>query len=91
MVRLGQRGVSQIEGTLDQRRPTVRHEAENRMASRLHVRLDAERRQQLDEIAQEWGTTISDAMRRLIDDAYEAATVDQRRELVGDEPQRHEP
>ena len=45
---------------------------------RLSIRLDPRHRQRLEEIAAEKNETISDAVRRLIDDAYQR-TVQERR------------
>ena len=41
------------------------------MTNRLGVRLNDEHRRRLDELVQEKGVTISDAVRRMIDAAYE--------------------
>jgi hypothetical protein len=38
---------------------------------RLDVRLDQERRRKLKKLAAEWGTPVSEMVRRLIDRAYE--------------------
>ncbi len=43
-------------------------------ATRLDVRLDAERRTRLDELAEQRGISISEVVRSLIDDAYEEAS-----------------
>lgn len=43
------------------------------VASRLDVRLDADHRQKLEAIALARGTRISDAVRELIDQAYDEA------------------
>ena len=48
------------------------------MVTRLDVRLDDERRQRLEEIAREQGTPISDVVRSLIDDAWEAIMLERR-------------
>ncbi len=50
--------------------------------ARLDVRLDAERRQRLEKIAEEWGAPISEVVRRLIDDAYEEIARERRVEAV---------
>lgn len=49
---------------------------------RLHVRLDAERRRWLEELAEEGGMPISNVVRRLIDEAYECTMIERRREAV---------
>lgn len=48
----------------------------------MNVRLDAERGRRLEEIAEERGMAISDAVCRLIDDAYEDIMLERRREAV---------
>ena len=50
--------------------------------ARLDVRLDAERRRRLEEIAEESGAPISEVVRRLIDDAYERVALERRRKAV---------
>ena len=50
--------------------------------ARLDVRLDAERRRRLDELASERDTPISELVRRLIDDAYEDVMRERRMEAV---------
>ena len=52
------------------------------MVSRVEVRLDDEQRQRLDDIAEEQDATISEVVRRLIDDAWEAVMLERRRQLV---------
>ncbi len=52
------------------------------MVSRVEVRLDDEQRQRLDDIAEEQDATISEVVRRLIDDAWEAVMRERRRQLV---------
>ena len=52
------------------------------MVSRLDVRLDAERRQRLEAMAKDRGIPISDVIRRLIDDAYEAILQERRWQAV---------
>ena len=47
--------------------------------ARLHVRLDAERRRRLGEIAEERGVPISEVVRHLIDDALCGAALRERR------------
>ena len=49
---------------------------------RLHVRLDAERRRRLEELAEEGGMPMSDVVRGLIDEAYECTMLERRREAV---------
>ncbi len=51
------------------------------MTNRLDVRLDAEHRQRLEELARENGVPISEVVRRLIDGAY-ADILRNRRELA---------
>ncbi len=52
------------------------------MVSRVEVRMDEEHRQRLDAIAKEQGASISEVVRRLIDDAWEAKMLERRRQLV---------
>ena len=52
------------------------------MASRLDVRLDAERRRRLEELVKERGEPISDVVRCLIDDAYDDVIQERRRLAV---------
>ena len=52
------------------------------MAVRLEVRLDEKRRAQLEEIADTQGASISEVVRALIDDAYEAMIQEDRRRAV---------
>ena len=50
--------------------------------ARLDVRLDAERRRRLEELAAMRGESISQVVRCLIDEAYEAVMRERRREAV---------
>ena len=50
--------------------------------ARLDVRLDDEQRRRLDEIVEERGRPISEVVRGLIDDAYEAVMRERRLEAV---------
>ena len=50
--------------------------------ARLGVRLDAERRRRLEELAATRGEPISQVVRCLIDDAYEALVRERRREAA---------
>ena len=52
------------------------------MTSRLDVRLEAEHRRRLEELAQEKGMPISDVVRFLIDGAYEEIMRERRREAA---------
>ncbi len=52
------------------------------MTVRLEVRLDEKRRTQLEEIAGMQGASISEVVRVLIDDAYEAMIQEDRRRAV---------
>ena len=52
------------------------------MTNRLGVRLNDEHRQRLDELVQEEGATISDAVRRMIDAAYEDMVRTRRQQAV---------
>ncbi len=52
------------------------------MTVRLEVRLDEKRRAQLEEIADVQGASISEVVRALIDDAYEAMVQEDRRRAV---------
>ncbi|MCY4448486.1 MAG: ribbon-helix-helix protein, CopG family [Chloroflexi bacterium] len=52
------------------------------MTVRLEVRLDKKRRAQLEEIAGMQGASISEVVRVLIDDAYEAMIQEDRRRAV---------
>ena len=52
------------------------------MVSRLEVRLDEERRQHLEEMAQGQDTSMAEVVRRMIDDAWEAFMVERRLQLV---------
>lgn len=49
---------------------------------RLDVRLDAERRRRLDELAEERGVPISDVVRCLIDEAYEDIVRVRRKQAI---------
>ena len=48
------------------------------MSARLEVRLDDERRERLDELAETAGVPMSEVVRRLIDDAWEAVMLERR-------------
>ena len=50
--------------------------------ARLDVRLDSEQRARLEELAKERGVPISELVRCFIDDAYEDAIQERRREAV---------
>ena len=52
------------------------------LVPRLDVRLDAERRRRLDELAVQRGAPISDVVRGLIDDAYQGVMRERRREAA---------
>ena len=52
------------------------------MTVRIEVRLDEKRRTQLEEIAGMQGASISEVVRVLIDDAYEAMIQEDRRRAV---------
>ena len=52
------------------------------MSRRLDVRLNAEQRQRLEELAEERGAPISDVVRRLIDEAYEGVMRERRKRAV---------
>ena len=52
------------------------------MAGRLDVRLDTERRRRLEELVEKRGVPISEVVRCLIDDAYEAVIQERRRHAV---------
>ena len=52
------------------------------MSGRLDVRLNAEQRQRLEELAEERGAPISDVVRRLIDEAYEGVMRERRKRAV---------
>ncbi len=52
------------------------------MSVRLEVRLDEKRKAQLEEIADLQGASISEVVRALIDDAYEAMVQEDRRRAV---------
>ena len=51
--------------------------------ARLDVRLDDEQRRRLDEIVEDSGRPISEVVRGLIDEAYEAVMRERRREARG--------
>ena len=50
--------------------------------ARLDVRLDAERRRRLEELAEERGVPVSEVVRRLIDDAYDSILRERRKQAV---------
>ncbi len=50
--------------------------------TRLEVRLDAERRSRLEELAEQRGAPVSEVVRSLIDDAYEQIMLERRRRAV---------
>ena len=52
------------------------------MTNRLDVRLDAEQRRRLQELAQETGMPISEVVRRLIDGAYDDILRTRRKQAV---------
>ena len=52
------------------------------MANRLDVRLDAEHRRRLEELAEAKGCAISEVVRGLIDVGYEGIMRERRREAV---------
>lgn len=52
------------------------------MVSRVEVRLDEEQRQRLDDLAEERDASLSEVLRALIDDAWEAIMVERRLQLV---------
>ena len=52
------------------------------MAGRLDVRLNAEQRRRLEELAEEQGAPISDVVRHLIDEAYEGVMRERRKRAV---------
>ena len=52
------------------------------MSGRLDVRLNAEQRRRLEELAEERGAPISEVVRRLIDDAYEDVMRERRKRAV---------
>ena len=52
------------------------------MVSRVEFRLDDERRQRLDDLAEDRGGSISEVLRGLIDEAWEAIMLERRRQLV---------
>lgn len=52
------------------------------MVSRVEVRLDDEQRQRLTELAEQQSASVSEVVRGLIDDAWEASQREYRRQLV---------
>lgn len=52
------------------------------MAPRVEIRLDEEHRQRLEDIVEEQDASISEVLRGLIDDAWEALMVERRLQLV---------
>ena len=52
------------------------------MVSRVEFRLDDERRQRLADLAEDRGGSISEVLRWLIDEAWEAIMLERRRQLV---------
>ncbi len=52
------------------------------MASRLEVRLDDERKQRLEQLGEAEGVPMSDVVRRLIDEAWEAMMLERRKAAV---------
>ena len=52
------------------------------MSGRLDVRLNAEQRRRLEELAEEQGAPISDVVRHLIDEAYEGVMRERRKRAV---------
>ena len=52
------------------------------MSGRLDVRLNAEQRRRLEELAEEQGAPISDVVRHLIDEAYEGIMRERRKRAV---------
>ena len=52
------------------------------MAGRLDVRLNAEQRRRLEELAEERGAPISDVVRHLINEAYEGVMRERRKHAV---------
>ncbi len=50
---------------------------------RLDLPLDAKLKRRLEELAEDMGVSISDLVRRLIDDAYERVMLERRIEAVG--------
>ena len=52
------------------------------MVSRVEVRLDEEQRQRLNDLAEERDASLSEVLRGLIDDAWEAIMVERRLQLV---------
>lgn len=51
-------------------------------SERLDVRLDPERLRRLREMAATYGSPVSEVVRRLIDDAYEVALMERRRQAA---------
>ena len=52
------------------------------MAARLEVRLDDERKERLEELGKAEGLSVSEVVRRLIDDAWEAVMLERRKAAV---------
>ncbi|MCY3656164.1 MAG: hypothetical protein OXG95_06090 [Chloroflexi bacterium] len=52
------------------------------MVSRVEIRLDEEHRQRLDDIVEERDASVSEVLRGLIDEAWEALMVERRLQLV---------
>ncbi|MYE32802.1 MAG: hypothetical protein F4X80_09175 [Chloroflexi bacterium] len=52
------------------------------MVSRVEIRLDEEHRQRLDDIVEDRDGSVSEVLRGLIDDAWEALMVERRLQLV---------
>lgn len=52
------------------------------MVSRVEVRLDEEQRKRLNDLAEERDASLSEVLRGLIDDAWEAIMVERRLQLV---------
>lgn len=52
------------------------------MSARLEVRLDDERKERLDMLAETAGSPTSEVVRRLIDDAWEAMMLERRKAAV---------
>jgi hypothetical protein len=52
------------------------------VSDRLDVRLDSDRRRKLSEVAAEYNTAISEAVRIMIDQAYEDVVQERRRQAA---------
>ena len=52
------------------------------VAERLEVRLDAEHRRRLSELAEAKGAALSEIVRQMIDQAYEEVLLERRRQAV---------